>query len=92
MDGFYAIYYTGRAGSGFGVLVLKGGVITGADASGGLYDGEYTVNQGKQMLEGTIKMTVPPGISLVTGVPTAPYTYTQEIFSRDAPSMPSRHQ
>jgi hypothetical protein len=79
INGFYALYYTGKAGSGFGVVVFKDGIVTGADASGGLYDGEYTINQDKRIFEGTIKMTVPPGVSLVTGSPVTQHFYTQQF-------------
>ncbi len=34
-NGFYAFYYTGNIGSGFGILVLKDRLIAGADATGG---------------------------------------------------------
>ncbi len=79
MEGFYAIYYTGRFGSGFGVLVLKEGIITGADAAGGFYDGEYSTDEGTKNLKGTIKMTVPPGVPLVTGIPAGQQSYTLEF-------------
>jgi hypothetical protein len=79
VNGFHALYYTGRTGSGFGVVVFKDGIVTGADASGGLYDGEYTTNQDKQILEGKIKLTVPPGVSLVTGAPVTQQPYTQQF-------------
>jgi hypothetical protein len=58
MNGFYAVYYTGKAGSGFAIVVFKDGIIAGADASGGLYDGTYTISEDKHILEGTITMTV----------------------------------
>lgn len=79
MEGFYAIYYTGKSGSGLGVLVLTNGILTGADASGGLYDGEYIINQVKGVLEGTIRMTIPPGVSLVTGAPATQQSQTLEF-------------
>lgn len=43
MQGFYAVYYTGVAGFGHAVLVFSDSVVTGADATGGVYDGSYTV-------------------------------------------------
>jgi hypothetical protein len=78
-DGFYAIYYTGKISSGFGVLVFRDGVIVGADAAGIFYDGEYTTKQEKGTLEGTIKMTIPPGVSLVTGPPASEHPYVLEF-------------
>ena len=79
LNGFYALYFTGTVANGFAVVVLKDGVVAGADVAGGIFDGEYTVNQKKGVFEGTIRMTVPPGISLVTGAPPSQVTYTQEI-------------
>jgi hypothetical protein len=79
LNGFYALYYTGRTGSGFAVLVLKDGIITGADAGGGTYDGEYTIYQDRGNLEGTIKITTPPGVSLVTGAPPSQQSFIQHF-------------
>ena len=41
MGGIYAMYFTGTAGVGHGVFVLKDGVVAGADAIGGVLDGTY---------------------------------------------------
>ena len=79
LDGFYALFYTGKVSSGFAVIVLKNGIVTGADVSGGLYDGEYTINADRRTVEGTMKLTTPPGVSLVTGAPASEHTYTQEF-------------
>lgn len=79
LNGFYSLYYTGTVASGFAVIVLEDGVVTGADVTGGLFDGEYTINQEKSVFEGTIRMTVPAGISLVTGAPPSQTAYTQDI-------------
>jgi hypothetical protein len=51
MDGFFRIAFTGAAGSGFGMLVLRGGVIVGADVGGAMYDGSYTDNSSTQALD-----------------------------------------
>jgi hypothetical protein len=67
VDGFYAIYYTGLAGSGFGILVFVNGIISGVDLGGIRYDGEYTLPENTEMVEGTLKMSVPAGAILVTG-------------------------
>ncbi|MDF2142822.1 hypothetical protein [Paenirhodobacter sp. CAU 1674] len=66
MEGFYAVYYTGVSGFGHAVLVIEDGVVTGADATGGVYDGTFSIGA-----EGTISievtLTVPAGTTLVTG-------------------------
>ncbi len=45
MQGFYAVYYTGVAGLGHAVLAITDSVVTGADATGGVYDGTGFVAQ-----------------------------------------------
>ncbi len=66
MEGFYAVYYTGIGGFGHAVLVIKDGVITGADATGGVYEGSYTAasNDG---IDVETTLMVPAGATLVTG-------------------------
>ena len=76
---FYAIYYTAVAGSGLGVLVFTNGVVVGADAGGGTYDGEYSESKDTGMLEGTLKLTMPAGVPLVTGGPASQEPYTIEF-------------
>lgn len=66
MEGFYAMYYTGVSGFGHAVFVLKDGVVSGADATGGVLDGRYTVDEaGTVNIE--VDLTVPAGVTLVTG-------------------------
>ena len=65
LGGFYAIFFTGSTGYGMGMLALKNGIVTGADAAGGLYDGTYA--EFSQGAKAKIRMTFPPGASLVTG-------------------------
>ena len=65
MEGFYAMYYTGIAGVGHAVIVLKDGIVTGADVSGGVYNGKYVPNDGNYDFE--VVLTVAAGSTLVTG-------------------------
>lgn len=77
MEGFYAVYYTGVAGFGHAVLVIKDGIVTGADETGGVYDGKFKVNDvGGVSIE--VTLTVPAGTTLVTGQ-TLPTPYSQTI-------------
>ncbi len=78
-EGFYSMTYTGQIGSGFGMVILDTGIIVGADILGGTYDGEYAYNEKTGMLDGKIKMTIPAGVSLVTGAPPMPNPHTQEF-------------
>lgn len=66
MEGIYAIYFTGRVGSGSGLLLLKNGVIAGSDIAGGIYDGSYTLEE-RGALNANVRLTLPPGSSLATG-------------------------
>lgn len=77
MEGFYVVYYTGVAGFGHAVLVINDGVVTGADATGGVYDGAYKVAaSGSFSIE--VVLTVPAGTTLVTGQ-TLPEAFSQTI-------------
>lgn len=77
MEGFYAVYYTGVAGFGHAVLVMRDGVVTGADVTGGIYDGKFKVaDAGSVSIE--VTLTVPAGTTLVTGQ-TLPAPYSQTI-------------
>ena len=66
MEGIYAMYFTGSVGSGSGLLLLKSGVIAGADSAGGIYDGSYTLGE-MRTVNLNVRLTLPPGASLVTG-------------------------
>jgi hypothetical protein len=76
VDGFYAMYYTGVAGFGHAVLVISEGVVTGADVTGGVLDGTYSVGDGDD-IKIEVVLTVPAGATLVTGQSlTAPLSQT----------------
>ena len=70
MEGFFRITFTGTAGSGFGMLVLHGGVIVGADVTGAEYDGSYSDNSSTRTLDFRVTMRAPAGtIPVQTGIP-----------------------
>lgn len=64
-DGIYQITFRGAADWGMGILILKNGVVTGADVGGVLYDGNYMEKD--RNLEVNLILTVPPGVTLVMG-------------------------
>jgi len=66
MNGIYAMYFTGITGAGHGVIMIKDGIIAGADAGGGIYDGRFSI-LGDGTLEGNARLTIPAGGRLVTG-------------------------
>ena len=81
MSGIYAMYFTGSAGSGHAVFVLMDGVVTGADAIGGVLDGTY--NQAREgYLDVLVTLTVPAGAWLVTGAAAGETPLSQEIRAR----------
>ena len=65
INGIYSIYFSGITGEGFGILILQDQIITGSDATGASYDGNYRVTD-KGIL-GELNLLVPPGVQLVTG-------------------------
>lgn len=80
MEGFYSVTYQGSGGLGVAVLVLNDGRVVGADAAGGLYDGQYRSHGDGVGV--TVTVTIPPGTSLVTGVPPQPQAYTFPINTK----------
>ena len=42
IEGIYVAYLTGKAGTGFAMLIIRNGKITGADPLGAVYDGVYS--------------------------------------------------
>lgn len=67
LNGFYSIYFTGLVGVGFGVIILKDGIIMGVDGAGATYDGNYEIDNTKGFIKGKIILKAPPGLQLVTG-------------------------
>lgn len=77
-NGFYTVYFTGVEVSGHAVFMLRDGVLVGADAAGGEYDGSYKENEnGNYMVSLTVKMQA--GMPLVTGAVSREGTLKQEI-------------
>ena len=65
-DGLYAIYYQGMAGPGLAQIQLHDGKITGADITGGLWDGEFAVDVADVFISCRVTITLPSGIALAT--------------------------
>jgi len=68
MDGIYAAFLTGKGGNNFALLLFKNGVVTGADMVGGLFDGNYTVND-DATVSLKLQVTIPAGFPMITGQP-----------------------
>jgi hypothetical protein len=71
IDGFYAAYITGSSGQGFALLVFREGRIIGADALGGVFDGQYSEAIDDAI---SVKLTIktPPNVPLIQGGITGP--------------------
>lgn len=80
IDGFYAVYTTGKAGQGFAMVVFRNGAIVGTDATGVRYDGTYAVSD--RGIAVKIDVTFPPNTTLVQGVTTGPEGDTAELEFR----------
>jgi hypothetical protein len=66
-NGFYSVQYAGRGGNGMGMLVLRDGIIAGADVFGGKFDGTYVAGSPGNILA-TLKVELPAGAtSALTG-------------------------
>ena len=68
MNGIYTAYLTGKAGNNLALLLLKDGIVSGADLVGGLFDGTYTLNEGGSVSL-NLQITVPAGFPTLTGQP-----------------------
>jgi hypothetical protein len=71
IDGFYAVYLSGKLGQGFAMLVFRGGRIVGADASGFMFDGQYS-EPVDNILSVRLSVKAPPNQSLIQGGTTGP--------------------
>jgi hypothetical protein len=86
-DGIYKIEYSGVAGSGSGMLVLKNNVVAGGDQVGGKYDGTYKLNGLTNCLDMQADVTIPPGTWAVNGMVAGPQPI---VFPVNA-SIPVNH-
>ena len=95
-EGFYSITYAGAGAGGdpgFGILVLDTGAVIGADVAGGRYDGTYVYNDKTEMIDAKLKLTVPAGVWLLTGVPAQDKEWSFEFeasFPRETSETPFR--
>jgi hypothetical protein len=80
MEGIYSITFRGATGWGLGMLLLRGGRLTGADIGGIRYDGSYSVQSNELNIDAVL--TVPPGATLVQGVPPRPQAYEVPFKAR----------
>lgn len=65
IEGYYSIFYTGIADTGFALVSFEKGTIIGVDIAGAKYDGEYQVSN--DYIQGTLTLSADAGTKLVTG-------------------------
>lgn len=68
IDGFYAAYFTGSAGNSIGIFVSRDGIVAGADAGGGRYDGTYRISDDRRKVLTDIRFNLPVGNYSITGL------------------------
>ena len=72
------MFYAGRRNCGHAVLQMKDGVIAGADALGGIFDGEYE-HRDDGTIEIRVSLKLPPGSRIVTEADRRHMPVTEEI-------------
>ena len=78
-EGMYGIDFSGTHDSGMGTLILENGRVYGADVAGGRYDGDYEYNRSTGMIESNLKVTIPPGVGTVQGIPPQPFEFAFNV-------------
>ena len=73
IDGIYSMTFRGATSWGVGMMVLLRGKVSGADAGGVVYDGQYSETTTELILD--VTMRVPPGGLLVQGTPARATAY-----------------
>lgn len=79
INGFYTGYFTGAAGNGVALFVMRDGVIMGVDMSGVTFDGHYTPDDASSKLVGKVTVVIPPNATTVQGVTAGPTGITYEV-------------
>lgn len=65
IDGVYLGYMTGSSGTTLGIFHIANGILAGGDVGGGVYDGEYRLEDNCAV--GEIVFRAPNGGQLVSG-------------------------
>lgn len=78
INGFYTGYMSGVGGNGVALFVFRDGAIVGADMGGVQFDGQYTQNE-NGAYEGTVAVSVPPGVTVIQGVTAPPAGLRYEV-------------
>jgi hypothetical protein len=78
VEGIYAVFFSGTASEGYGLLVFQNGKITGADPMGVIFDGYYEIDTN---IRARIDVKAPPNGTLIQGVTAGPegLTYQAQV-------------
>lgn len=68
VDGIYSGQLSGTHGFGLAMFVFTDGRITGADATGVVFKGVYSIDESGTAYKGIVTATVPPNVDLIQGV------------------------
>ena len=66
MDGIYSVYMAGQAGVSQALLLIKDGILVGADVGGLKYDGEIEAKPDGTGFSCSVVYVIPAGASLIT--------------------------
>ena len=80
MAGLHTLHLRGVVGWDMGLLELRDGIAAGADMSGALYDGTYEETDDDLTLR--MRITVPPGVTLVRGTAPRPVQYSVDFNAK----------
>lgn len=72
INGIYSAYMSGISGFGLVIMVFQNGIITGADAGGTKFDGEYKFNEQSRRYIGKMVVDVPPFTTIIQGSTSGP--------------------
>lgn len=90
-EGFYRIAYGTELGRGLALVAFDTGRVIGTDITGSVWDGTYEFNPANNCIDAKLKLTIPPGVFLVQGVPAQDREHVEE-FSVSFPRETPEHQ
>ncbi len=78
-EGIYGIKFSSDSDWGAGMLILENGTVYGVDIMGAKFDGEYEFNRETNLIDSKIKVTMPPNVQTVTGLPPQPFEWSFDV-------------
>ena len=78
IDGFYAVYMSGKHEQTFAMLVFTRGQIVGADAYGFVFDGHYSERSG-DTISVSLLLKAPPNAAFIQGGVAGPHGEEEKV-------------